>query len=59
MRMMTLTQLSPATEAQLCDQFEALANEVQPLDLIVQKSDTMNTSVSSITPSGKEKCVEL
>ena len=56
---MTLTQLSPATEAQLCDQFEALANEVQPLDLIVQKSDTMNTSVSSITPSGKEKCVEL
>merc|ERR1739838_717249 len=51
-------QLSPATEAQLCDQFEALANEVQPLDLIVQKSDTMNTSIGSITPSEADSGID-
>jgi len=48
-------QLSPATEAQLCDQFEALANEVQPLDLVTENQsdkNDMDTSVSSITPSG-------
>ena len=66
----TLKKLSPATEAKICDQFEALANEVQPLDLgtvedekeikgvpVDFEKSEMNESVSSIAPSGKLEIV--